>query len=304
MDNISLRQLQTLVAVADTGSFRRAAEQLHRSQSAVSVQIQQLEEVLGVGLFHRTTRRVALTAEGERLLGRTRRALAEIQAGVRELRDEVELQRGRVVIGAPPTISSTRLPRLIAAFRDRHPGITIQVNEDFAANIIERLRNQELDFALTPQLGDSQDIDALAIASDDYVAVLHHGFAVPEDGVIEFASLLGEPMLVLPRATALRRELDQVFEGLGRVLRPTFEVMHHLTLLAMVDAGLGVTVLPAIALEAAGFANLKTARLSKPTLGREICLLTLKGQVLSPAAAACARMIQNNFSTDPATCYS
>jgi DNA-binding transcriptional LysR family regulator len=230
--------------------------------------------------------------------------LAEIQAGVRELRDEVELQRGRVVIGAPPTISSTRLPRLIAAFRDRHPGITIQVNEDFAANIIERLRNQELDFALTPQLGDSQDIDALAIASDDYVAVLHHGFAVPKDGVIEFASLLGEPMLVLPRATALRRELDQVFEGLGRVLQPTFEVMHHLTLLAMVDAGLGVTVLPAIALEAAGFANLKTARLSKPTLGREICLLTLKGQVLSPAAAACARMIQNDFSTGPATCYS
>lgn len=298
MDNISLRQLQTLIAVADTGSFRRAAEQLHRSQSAVSVQIQQLEEAVGVGLFHRTTRRVALTAEGERLLGRSRRALSEIQAGIRELRDEVELQRGRVVIGAPPTISSTRLPRLIAEFQARHPGIVIQVNEDFAGNIAERLRQQELDFALSPQLGDSPEIEAQSIATDEYLAVLPHGYAVPATGIIDFSALTGEPMLALPRATALRRELDRLFQDLGHPLQPTFEVMHHLTLLAMVDAGLGVTVLPAIALEATGFEKLKTARLTNPPVSREICLLTLKGQALSPAAAACARMIESDFSAN------
>jgi DNA-binding transcriptional LysR family regulator len=298
MDNISFRQLQTFVAVADCGSFRRAGEQLHRSQSAVSAQIQQLEEQVGVGLFHRTTRRVALSTEGERFLGRTRRALAEINAGIRELRDEVELQRGRVVIGAPPTITSTRLPRLIAAFQALHPGIAIQVREDFAGNIIERLRSQELDFAISPQLGRSQEIAARAIADDDYVVVMPPGRGPDADGGMAFADLAGERLLVLPRATALRRELDAVFADLGEVLTPAFEVDNHLTLLAMVDAGLGTTVLPAIALEAGGFENLDIARLREPSLQRKICLLTLKGQILSPAAAACANMIAMQFS-DP-----
>jgi DNA-binding transcriptional LysR family regulator len=295
MDNISVRQLQTFAAVADSGSFRRAAEQLHRSQSAVSAQIQQLEEQIGVGLFHRTTRRVALSAEGERFLARARRALAEIGDGIRELRDEVELQRGRVVIGAPPTISSTRLPPLIAAFQSSYPGIAIHLREDFAGNIMERLRAQELDFAISPETGSGQEIEARTIADDDYVAVMPQGQAHEFADHMDFADLVRQRLLVLPRATALRRELDLVFERLGTTLQPTFEVDNHLTLLAMVDAGLGTTVLPAIALEAGGFENLRIVRLRRPALSRKICLLVLKGQALSPAAAACAGMISARF---------
>ena len=217
MDNISLRQLTTFIAVADCGGFRRAAEQLRRSQSAVSAQVQQLEDELGVALFHRTTRRVGLTAEGERLLARARKALAELQAGVRELRDEVELQRGRVVIGAPPTISSTRLPPIVAAFQARHPGLTVQVREDFASGIMERVRRDEVDFAVTPRTDDSQEFAFEPILRDDFLAVLPPDFPLGGRAEIAFAEIADRPFLALPAATALRRMLDDVFRDHGRV---------------------------------------------------------------------------------------
>jgi len=295
MNTLSTTRLLTFVAVAECGGFRRAAEQLHRSQSAISAHIRQLEAELGVPLFHRTTRRVSLTAEGERLLARARRALAELQAGVRELRDEADLQRGRVVIGVPPTISSTRLPRIVAAFQQRYPGIAVQIREDFAANILERVRREELDFAIAPRVEGAQAFTFEPILRDAFRVVLppgDHRAGAPE---IALAGIADAPFLALPPATALRRALDEAWRSQGRVLTPAFEVMHHLTLLAMVEAGLGVTVLPALCLPAAGTTTLQTARLVEPALAREISLTTLRGQALSPAAAACAEMVRDGF---------
>jgi len=295
MNALSTTRLLTFVAVAETGGFRRAAEQLRRSQSAVSAQIRQLEDELGVPLFHRTTRRVSLTAEGERLLVRARRALAELQTGIRELRDEADLQRGRVVIGVPPTISSTRLPRIIAAFQARYPGISVQLREDFAADILERVRRDELDFAIAPAVEGSHAFSFEPILTDAFHVVLPPGDPRGDRPRITLTAIADDPFLALPPATALRQALEQAWRGRGRALRPAFEVMHHLTLLAMVEAGLGVTVLPALCLPPAGSTDLVTAPLAAPALAREISLTTLRGQALSPAAAACAEMVRDGF---------
>lgn len=312
MSQLSLKQLVTFVTVADCGGFRRAAEQLYRSQSAVSAQIRELEEAVGVALFHRTTRRVSLTAEGERLLSRARKALAELQAGVRELKDEVALQHGRVVIGTTPTISSTRLPAIIAAFRARHPGIAVLVREDFASGVMDRVRREEVDFALGPALDGSQEFAFEPLLRDDFHAALPPDYPLDGRTEIPFAEIADQPFLTLPRATALRRQLDAVFHDHGRVLNPAFQVMHHVTLLSMVGAGLGVTVLPGLCLpdlqwaEAdfrsakadAGARPLQTARLVAPALHRMVAIATLKGQAQSPAARACLAMIRRRFSPD------
>lgn len=300
MSQLSLKQLVTFVTVADCGGFRRAAEQLYRSQSAVSAQIRELEEALGVALFHRTTRRVSLTAEGERLLSRARKALAELQAGVRELQDEVALQHGRIVIGTTPTISSTRLPAIIAAFRARHPGIAVLVREDFTSGVMDRVRREEVDFALAPATDGSQEFAFEPLLRDDFHAVLPPDYPLAGRNAIPFAEIADQPFLTLPRATALRRQLDAVFHDQGRVLTPAFQVMHHVTLLSMVGAGLGVTVLPGLCLPDAGGRPLQTARLSAPALHRMVAIATLKGQALSPAARTCLAMIRERFAPDVA----
>jgi DNA-binding transcriptional LysR family regulator len=296
MNNLTLRQLSAFIAVAECGGFRRAGEQLRRSQSAVSAHIRELELELGIALFHRTTRRVSLTPEGERLLGRARRALAELESAVREVRDEVALQRGRVVIGAPPTVSSTRLPHLVARFRLSHPGIEVQIQEDFASGIMERVRGEAVDFAVTPRIEGTEEFTFETILRDDFAVVLPADHPRAGAKEIAFADIADEPFLALPRATELRNVLDHMFRAQDRNLQPAFEVMHHLTLMGMVAAGLGVTILPELCLGGHGM-PIATARLIRPRRSRHISIATRRGQALSPAAAACANLIRESFAS-------
>lgn len=297
---ITLRQLHAFIAVAETGGFRRAAERLYRSQSAITAQVRQLEDTLGVAVFHRTTRRVTLTAEGTRLLARARNALAELDAVVDDLRDEVALQRGRVSIATSPTISSTRLPHIIAAYQKAYPAIAVSVREDFASPVLDAVRNNEVDFAIGPRFERARELDFRPIAVDHFHAVLPPGDALGRRRRIAFADIVDRPMLAMPRASALRMVLDNIYRERGLSLVPRFEVSHHLTLMAMVEAGLGVTVLPAICLGAAGFRRLRTARLVDPPLARELGLITLRGQALSPAASRFAQMVERFFPERPA----
>src|ERR1700723_3215601 len=121
---VNLKLLHMFVAVAENRSFRMAAEQLDRSLSAVIIQIKQLEEQVGAAIFHRTTRRVELTSEGERLLGHARRALDEWEKGLRQIRDVVDIQRGTLSIGCVPTVAATILPKALSAFETPIPAST------------------------------------------------------------------------------------------------------------------------------------------------------------------------------------
>uniref|UniRef100_UPI00035E69BE LysR family transcriptional regulator n=1 Tax=Herbaspirillum lusitanum TaxID=213312 RepID=UPI00035E69BE len=127
--NVNFKLLQTFLLVADQSSFRIAAEKSFRSPSAVSAQIRQLEAQLGVALFHRTTRNVRLTTEGEQLLDCAQRALMEVESGLRKIQESADIRRGRVSISCSPTIAETRLARVLAAFEKEYPGIEVSVRE-------------------------------------------------------------------------------------------------------------------------------------------------------------------------------
>ncbi len=295
MNNISMRQLRAFIAVAEAGSFHRAAARLARSQSSVSVSVRGLEDELEVPLFHRTTRRVRLTREGERFLSRARGALDELGLAVAELRDEALLQRGRVRLGTSPTISSSRLPPVLADFQARYPGVAIDVAEDFALPVLDKVRAGEIDFAIGPKNDLARDLAFRPILHDPFHAVLPPDYPLAGRAAVDLDELAGEPVLAMPSASALRVVLEEAFRDRGHVLNPRFVVSHHLTLIAMVEAGLGVTVLPALCLPASGFGRIQHAVLSAPALARELAVITLKGQALSPAAAQLAAMIETQF---------
>jgi DNA-binding transcriptional LysR family regulator len=132
---MDLRRIESFMAVAETESFAVASRRLHRSPSAVSAHVQQLEAELAVKLFDRTTRSVALTTEGRLLLARCRTVMLELEDASRELADRSALRRGHVSIGTVPSISSHRLPAALAAVKQRHPGITLEVLEGSVSRI-------------------------------------------------------------------------------------------------------------------------------------------------------------------------
>ena len=144
MSQVNLKLLHMFVAVAENRSFRQASEQLNRSQSAVSMQIKLLEEQVGVALFHRTTRRVELTAEGQRLLTHARRALDEWDTGLREIREVVDMQRGTLALACMPTIAATILPQVLHAFQTRYPGIKINLREPVSYTHLTLPTNREV----------------------------------------------------------------------------------------------------------------------------------------------------------------
>jgi DNA-binding transcriptional LysR family regulator len=288
---MNIRQIETFLSVAETCSFRRAAEVLHRSQSAVSVHVQQLEEELGVPLLERTTRRVSLTPEGRTLLVRCRSVLMDLRAVAQELKEESGLRRGRVSIGSSPSISTHRLPPIIAAYQTAYPGVTLELHEAFAKGMYDDVLERVTDFAIGPRLRGLKDFDIRPLINDPIVAVLPLSFRLGRRHTVTLDEIAGEAQLSMPKGTAIREVIEDAFKTRCDVFAPKFEVMHQQTLFSLVEAGLGVTVLPLMSVPPGKRGNYQVAQLREPTITREICLVTLKGKTLSPAASRCVELI-------------
>ena len=226
---ITIKQIETFIAVADARGFRRASERLNLSQSAVTAHIQQLESTLGVPLFHRTTRSVRLTQAGNDLLERARRTLTDLDDTVRTFRDEVAMTRGRVRFACAPSFASSILPPALAAFQNQYPEIFIQVREAYGSEIIEAIRNNTVDFGIGPLERDDKDITFTHILSDGFVAVLAGNHPLASKKKLKFTDILGEPVLAMPSRSATRSLLETIFENNGRTLAPKFEMLHHQT---------------------------------------------------------------------------
>ncbi|WP_326540961.1 LysR family transcriptional regulator [Pseudorhodoferax sp.] len=287
---MELRRIETFMAVAELGSFSAASSRLHRSQAAVSTHVQLLEAELRVRLFERTTRRVTLTPEGRLLLARCRTVMAELGDVSRELGEHSALQRGHVSIGTVPSISSHRLPAALAAFKQRHPGITLELHEGSVSRIHHDLRERRTDFAIAPAFGTPKDLDHAVVLADPLVAIVPRKLAVPGNS-ITLAALARHDQLTQPADTAVRAHVEQAFRAAGLAFQPAIEVAHHQTLLNMVAAGLGVTVLPSICVPAGAARGYRVLALRPGGLERQICIVTLRGKTLSAASAECANMV-------------
>ncbi len=284
MKRVNLKLLQMFVAVAENRSFRQAAEQLNRSQSAVSMQIRQLEDQVGVSLFHRTTRRVELTAAGQELLAYARRALNEWDIGLRQLRDVVDIQRGSVSIGCVPTVAATLLPRALQEFQQAYPGIRINLHEVAAHGLLESIRHREVDFGIGPIVDRPSELHFDPVFDDPIYAIASKTFPFPRGRTIDLAKLCGFPILLNSRSAALRTELERALASRSLSLKIKFEVEHTHTLIAFALAELGVGVLPRVALPPVPKLRLQALPISHPTLVRSIGIISLRGYSFSPAA--------------------
>ncbi|MGE0803050.1 MAG: LysR family transcriptional regulator [Lautropia sp.] len=288
---MNLRAVETFICVAECSSFRRAAELLHRSQSAVSVHVRQLEEDLGVPLFDRTTRRVALTAEGRTLLARTKVVVSELRAVADELRETSGVRGGMINVGVTPSLAARVLPMALAEFGRSYPDVTVRVQEAVSRGLYEAVRQRKTDFALGPAVPGLKDFDYRIFARAPLVAVVPRDYPVCGRAGLPFKELVRGPFLAVAAGAYLRRLLEDTARARGVAFTPKFEFGSFAAVLGQVAAGVGVSILPALAVDAHERERLHVLSLRSPALGWDNCVLKLKGKRLSPPATRLADVV-------------
>lgn len=292
--NINFKLLQTFLAVAELGSFRRAAEATNRTPSAVSMQVRQLEAQVGAALFQRTTRHVELTIEGRHLLERARRAMTDLDEGLRELRDAVRLRHGVITVACSPTIAATLLPGVLADFGRAYPRVTVLVRELGAQDILVAVRERKVDFGVGPTVAQASDFHFQPLLRDELCALVPAGHPLARRGKLPLHVLEGVPMVMLSNFAAMRRLVEEAARASEVSLTVQYEVQQMQTLVAMASAGLGVAVSTRIAVGSLEpLSNVRVLSLGVPTLVREISVISGRGLALTPVAAELANRLRS-----------
>jgi len=284
--NITIRQLRALVAVAELGGFTPAAERLHLTQPAVSVLIRGLEHELGVRLLYRTTRAVSLTDAGREFYPIAERMLADLQNAVANAQELANRTRGRVTVAATTLISSLLLPGTIAHHRGRYPGIDITLRDGAAAAHILRMVERALvDIGIGPVSQQPRDISAAPLLVDTLDLACPKDHALAQKARVVWRDLAGFPFITLAHDNSVRQLIDNCIAAAGIEVKPAYEVSFLSTAIGLVDADLGIAVLPSHARAIRRlYHNIRFVKLGSPVIRRELSLLTHRERRLSPAA--------------------
>jgi LysR family hydrogen peroxide-inducible transcriptional activator len=281
---MEMHQLRYVAAVARTGNFSRAAEQCHVSQPSLSQQVQKLEDELGERLFERTRRGVRLTPAGEAFLPRALRVLEEVNSALREAREAGELLRGTLRVGVLPTIAPYLLPGVIAAFAKKFPGVEIVVQEDTTAQLLRAAAVYEIDLALASLPLPDDHFEFEPLFTEELLLALPAGHRLAMKRRIAAADLEGERLIVMKEGHCLG---DQVLAFCGRQATAAvrFRSAQLETIHALVRAGLGISLVPAMAARSET-PGLLCRSLQAPRPERTIVACWPKSRVPSRAAEA------------------
>ncbi|HSP34460.1 MAG TPA: LysR family transcriptional regulator [Thermoanaerobaculia bacterium] len=249
---MDVRQLEMFRAVAEEGTFTRAAERLHVSQSAVSRQLQLLEEELRTLLFHRTGRGVTLTDSGQLLLTTANRINRDMQDVVSQISQTEQLQRGVLRLGAGMTVCLYVFPKLLKKFRGLYKNLDLRVAAGTADEILRLLRTNELDLALLTLPIVAEDLEIRPVLKEEMVVVGAKGHPLTRERHVDPQQLRKHPMVLFESGSNTRHVLDEFFREQQIPVNVVMETENVEIIKAMVAAGLGVTVIPyaAIASEA------------------------------------------------------
>ena len=280
--NISMRQLQAFLALTEQRSFTRAAAHCHLSQPAFSALIGQLESLLGLRLFDRSTRHVEPTPEGLEFEVSARRVLAEFDAALAGVSDHLERRRGRVSIALLPSLAAGWLPGVLGEYHAAHPAVKIEVADLLSEACVELVRSGRADFALAAIRADTQELRAEPFCADDFHLVCPAGHPLSRLREVRPRDVLAYPFVHMARNSSVRQYLDAALHPLQ--MRTLLEVDQLATAMGMVRAGLGVSVMPALALSHFSQPGLVTRPLAWVGLRRRIYLVRRREGSLSLAA--------------------
>ncbi|MFZ4875313.1 LysR family transcriptional regulator [Janthinobacterium sp. Mn2066] len=280
----SLRQMRALVALAKTGSFTLAADYLHVTQSALSGLIKELESVLGLRVVERSTRKVQLSDLGRELYPLFEKMIVDLDGAMAGIAQRKALKTGLVRIAAPQMMSCTLLPEVIAAYRELHPEVQLRLVDCPVENVSGRVFSGEVDLGIGPERDATAEISAQVLFEMPFVLVFPELHPLQHKERVTWADLKDYPFISLQGqfTERLLRDMHGALRDLS--LNPYNEVTFMTTALAMVSAGLGVTVCLPYAEAMVKLYKLQMRALHEPDLTRRFFVYTRTGRSLSPAA--------------------
>ncbi|HEU5352237.1 MAG TPA: LysR family transcriptional regulator [Terracidiphilus sp.] len=290
-----IRHLRAFLAAARIGNFTRAAQQLHISQSAFTVQIRQLEQSVGAKLFDRSKRRVSLTEVGRDLLGPMERLVIDAEAIVGRTQQLTDLKRGVVRISALPSVAAQMLPMIVHKFAQAYPGVVVQVKDVVAEKLIEMVKKEEVDFGIGTQMRRDRDVVASPLLVDRLCAFVPRGLPLAQKSSTTLKELVILPLILTGKDSSVREIVERALKQQRLSLTLAYETNYMATAISMARAGLGIAVLPECA--GASYEDLGIVEISKPALSRTIAILHKKDCSFSPAAAQMVEMIKMALTT-------
>lgn len=276
-----LRHIRAFLVLARAGSFTRAAAELHMSQPTLTVQIQQLETAIGVKLFDRNKRHVALTQAARELMVPLERILIDVDAIAASTEELLEHRRGLVSVAALPSMSAAILPRAIKKLSQSYPGITVRVQDGVAAKVAELVKTGQVDFGISSLTAGDKDLVSHILTMDRLCAVVASGHKLAKKRSTTVRELAKYPLVVMGKDSSARMLMDQGFDREGLVPIVAYEVTYASSVSGLTAAGLGVGILPE---SVAGASRLHVLPIRNETMRRRIGIVIRAGRSLSPTA--------------------
>jgi DNA-binding transcriptional LysR family regulator len=296
--NVGLRQLRVFFAVARHGSFSRAAEEVAVSQSAVSFAIQQLETELGLRLLDRTTRQVRMTAAGETLAASGSRLIAELDSILKELRDVGERRRGRVVLACVPSVARGFMPGCIEHCAAKWPEVSFAIEDVAAREVVAKVKRGDVEFGVSGGDIEESELHVEALARDPFVLACRRDDELARSKSVAWSKLSGRRLVMLNNTSGSRPQILDTLTRAGVHAEISVELAQPSSVLAMVEARLGIAVVPQLVAPAEADRILTTRKLVRPAVSRIIYLLRRRDRSLSPAAAAVWGALRELFGAD------
>jgi DNA-binding transcriptional LysR family regulator len=300
---MDVRQLEMFRAVAEEGSFTRAAQRLHVSQSAISRQVKLLEEELGSPTLHRGRKGVSLTESGSLLLAAANRVRRDLEDVAWQISATRELRRGLLRIGGGMTVCMYVLPRLLKRFRGLYPQVDLKVVSGTAESVLRLVRSREVDLGLLTLPVSAPDLDVRPVLREEMVVATaaHHPLA--RERAIDPKSLGRYPLILYESGSNTRKVLDQFFLEEGVAANVAMETENVEIIKAMVANGLGITLIPyaAIARDARG-GRLSFSRVRGRRLYRETGWVFLRSDYVPRAIAELLKvfdLMKGQFGAQP-----
>lgn len=291
---MELRHLIYFEAVARHEHVTRAALELMVSQPAITKQLKDLEhELRGGPLFERVGRRLRLTETGRALLGHARTILAAVEAARSDMRERSELHGGRVGVGAPPTIGERLLPVVLRDFHASYPELELHVHEGSSSALMGQLDRGEIELAVVTLPVTQRGFEVTTLFDEELVVVVNTDHWLAGRTEVTMAELSDERFLLYSPGGYVREATLRACRDANFQPRVALDSGSMQLLLRMTEAGLGIAVIPRLAL--AGGEPLVILRLVEPVLRRTMALVSRDGRTLSPAAQRLRQFLEERL---------
>jgi DNA-binding transcriptional LysR family regulator len=290
--NIDALGLEGFLAIAGEGSFQKAADSLHITQTALTRRLQNLEATLGVKLVERTTRSVALTRIGSDFLPQARRLLSDLSNALTEIQQSGRAHRGDIVIACVPTAGVQFLPRVIQEYAARYPQNRVKILDHASSGVVDAILRREAEFGINIGGTHHPELTAIPLLRDRFVLICRDDYPLVKLKSVPWKRLGAYRLIFAGEVSGNRPLLDVALERTNVTLQSHFEVQRSSTAMGLVAAGVAAAVVPGLAIQRGAYPRIKVLRLVDPVVSRSLALITRKSAVLSPAAQAMFDMIK------------